>query len=72
MTIVNYYPVMELMTPVWVILLLCIFTCVFCFFHNKESYRRRLENSECSIWSCFSLWNSFISCRKYKTRAKPL
>ena len=36
MTIVNYYPVMELMTPVWVILLLCIFTCVFAFFAAKS------------------------------------
>lgn len=36
MTIVNYYPVMELMTPVWVILLLCIFTCVFAFFATKS------------------------------------
>lgn len=69
MTIVNYYPVMELMTPVWVILLLFFyFYLCFCFFRNKEPYRRRLENGECSIWSYFSLWNSFISCRKYKTR----
>lgn len=36
MTIVNQYPVMELMTPVWVILLLCIFTCVFAFFATKS------------------------------------
>lgn len=36
MTIVSYYPVMELMTPVWVILL-CIFTCVFAFFFAAKS-----------------------------------
>lgn len=36
MTIVSYYPVMELMTPVWAILLLCIFTCVFAFFATKN------------------------------------
>ena len=35
MTIVNYYPIMELMTPVWVILLLCIVTCVFAFLATK-------------------------------------
>ena len=35
MTIVNYYPVMELVTPVWVILLLCIFTCVFAFSQQR-------------------------------------
>ena len=35
MAIVNYYPVMELMTPVWVILLLCIFTCVFAFLQQR-------------------------------------
>lgn len=35
MTIVNQYPIMELMTPVWVILLLCIVTCVFAFLATK-------------------------------------
>lgn len=35
MIIVNQYPIMELMTPVWVILLLCIVTCVFAFLATK-------------------------------------
>lgn len=35
MTIVNQYPIMELMTPLWVILLLCIVTCVFAFLATK-------------------------------------
>ena len=35
MTIVNQYPIMELVTPVWVILFLCIITCVFAFLATK-------------------------------------
>lgn len=35
MTIVNQYPIMELATPFWVILLICIITCVFAFLAAK-------------------------------------
>lgn len=35
MTVVNQYPIMELVTPLWVIFLICIITCVFAFLATK-------------------------------------